>query len=131
MDNKVTVAAECNAKFAMAVMLRAAELVGAAREFPKETRDMPPTQRSLRVLLKTAAVFELLDRLDLSQNELARRCGISRGYMSQLMRGERSPSPRLRRRMQEVLGVDDFHRLFIIVPAGDDGDGGGEGAAVP
>ena len=89
---------------------------------------MPRSQRSLRVLLNTDAVWELLDRLDLSQNELARRCGVSRGYMSQLMRGERSPSPRLRRRMQKVLGVDDFHRLFIIVTVGDDG---GEGAAVP
>ncbi len=91
---------------------------------------MPRSHRSLRVLLKTAAVWELLDRLNISQNELARRCGISRGYMSQLMRGERSPSPRLRRRMQQVLGVDDFHRLFIIVPVGDE-DGGGEGAAIP
>ena len=75
---------------------------------------MPRSRRSSRVLLKTAAVWELLDRLDLSQNELARRCGISRGYMTRLMRGERSPSPRLRRRMQEVLGVDDFHVLFVI-----------------
>ena len=92
---------------------------------------MPRSHRSLPVLLKTAAVWELLERLNISQNELARRCGISRGYMSQLMWGERSPSPSLRRRMQEVLGVDDFHRLFIIVSVADNGDGGGEGAAVP
>ena len=64
------------------------------------------------VLLRTTVVWELLDRLDMSQNELARRCGISRGYMSQLMWGERSPSPRVRRRLQEVLGVADFHILF-------------------
>jgi len=75
---------------------------------------MQRRRRKSRVLLKTAAVWELLDKLDLSQNELARRCGISRGYMSLLMRGEGSPSPRLRRRMQEVLGVDDFHVLFYI-----------------
>ncbi|MDE2844994.1 MAG: helix-turn-helix transcriptional regulator [Chloroflexota bacterium] len=49
--------------------------------------------------------------------ELARRCGISRGYMSQLMRGERSPSPRVQRRLQEVLGVTDFHNLFFIQEA--------------
>ena len=71
-------------------------------------------RRSQRVLLNPAAVWELLDRLNISQNELARRCGISRGYMSQLMRGERSPSPQLRRRLMEVLGVDDFDALFII-----------------
>ena len=34
---------------------------------------MPRSRRSSRVLLKTAAVWELLDRLDLSQNELALR----------------------------------------------------------
>ena len=67
-----------------------------------------------RVLLRTTVVWELLDKLDMSQNELARRCGISRGYMSQLMRGERSPSARLRRRLQHVLGVADFHVLFFI-----------------
>ena len=67
-----------------------------------------------RVLLRTTVVWELLDQLDMSQNELARRCGISRGYMSQLMRGERSPSPRVRRCLQEVLGVADFHVLFYI-----------------
>ena len=67
-----------------------------------------------RVLLRTPVVWELLDKLDISQNELAHRCGISRGYMSQLMRGERSPSPRVRRRLQEVLGVADFHVLFYI-----------------
>ena len=75
---------------------------------------MPRSRRPSRVLLKPAAVWELLDRLDLSQNELARRCGVSRGYMSRLMRGEASPSPRLRRRMQEVLDIDDFHVLFVI-----------------
>jgi len=67
-----------------------------------------------RVLLRTTVVWEMLDKLEMSQNELARRCGISRGYMSQLMRGERSPSPRVRRRLQEVLGVTDFHVLFFI-----------------
>ncbi len=35
--------------------------------------------------------------------------------MSQLMRGERSPSPRLRRGLMEVLGVSDFDTLFVIV----------------
>ena len=80
---------------------------------------MQRRRRTSRVLLKPAAVWELLDKLDLSQNELARRCGISRGYMSLLMRGEGSSSPRLRRRMQEVPGVDDFHVLFYIEDLGE------------
>ena len=75
---------------------------------------MRPRRRSIKVKLRQEIVWELLDQLNISQNELARRCGISRGYMSQLMRGERSPSARLRRRLQQVLGVDDFNTLFII-----------------
>ena len=75
---------------------------------------MRPRRRSVRVMLRQEVVWELLDQLNISQNDLARSCGISRGYMSQLMRGERSPSPRLRRRLQQVLGIDDFDTLFII-----------------
>ncbi len=91
-------------------------------------RRRPPA----RVLLKAAAVWELLDQLDLSQNKLARRAGISPSHLSQVMNGKSSPSPRVRRRLMEVLGVDDFHRLFVIVPVDnreDDtaaGDGGRE-----
>ncbi len=78
---------------------------------------MQRRRRTSRVLLKAAAVWEFLDKLDISQNDLACRCGISRGYMSQLMRGERSPSARVRRRLQGALGVDDFHVLFYIEEA--------------
>ena len=88
-------------------------------------RRRPPA----RVILKAAAVWELLDQLDMSQNELARRCGITSGHLSHLMNGRRSPSPRVRRRLMEVLGVDDFHRLFMFVPV-DENNGGGEQSAV-
>ena len=83
---------------------------------------MRPRRRSVRVMLRQEVVWELLDQLNISQNELARRCGISQGYMSQLMRGERSPSPRLRRRLMEVLGVSDFDTLFVIVEEDEEGD---------
>ena len=53
-------------------------------------RRRPPT----RVLLKAAAVWELLDQLDLSQNQLARLAGISPSHLSQVMNGKSSPSPR-------------------------------------
>ena len=82
-------------------------------------RRRPPT----RVILNAAAVWELLERLDLSQNQLARLSGISPGHLSQVMNGKSSPSPRVRRRLMETLGVDDFQRLFLIVPV--DGAGGG------
>ena len=52
---------------------------------------------------------------NLSRNELAQRCGLTSGYMSQLFNWERSPSPSARRRIQENLGVDDFDALFVVV----------------
>ena len=52
-------------------------------------------RRSARVKVRQGVVWELLDRLSSSQNELAHRCGISRGYMSQVMRGKGSPSARV------------------------------------
>jgi len=67
-----------------------------------------------RVWLNPVAVWELLDRLDISQNQLARRAGISTGHISLLMKGKRSPSPGVRRRLMKALGVDDFHVLFVM-----------------
>lgn len=66
-----------------------------------------------RVRLKAEAVWELLNRLNLTQNELARRIGRSSGYLSQLINGERCPSAETRRRLMRVLGVSDFDVLFV------------------
>ena len=44
---------------------------------------MRPRRRSVRVTLRQEVVWELLDQLNISQNELARRCGISRSKTSQ------------------------------------------------
>ena len=52
----------------------------------------------------------------MSQNGLARRVGISSGYLSQLINGRRSPSPRLRKRLQEVLEEPRFDGLFAVEP---------------
>ena len=84
-------------------------------------RRQPPS----RVMLNPVAVWRLLDELKMSQNELARRCGITPGHLSLLMNGKRGPSPKLRRRMQEVLGVNNFEDLFVIVPV-EDCNGGSE-----
>ena len=73
-----------------------------------------------KVKLNRNAVWELLDELGISQNELARLCRLSSGYFSQLMSGAKCPSPKVRRKLQQVLGVSDFDRLFIIEwPSGD------------
>ena len=66
------------------------------------------------VRLKTQALWERLSLLDRSQNWLAREVGISPGYLSTLVNEERAPSGRIRRRMQRVLGVEDFHELFAL-----------------
>lgn len=83
-------------------------------------RRRPPT----RVLPKAAAVWELLELLDMSQNQLARLAGKSPSHLSQVMNGKSSPSPRVRRRLMEVLEVDDFHQLFLFVPVDDREDDG-------
>ncbi len=75
---------------------------------------MKRKQTFYRVRLKAEAVWELLNRLNLTQNELARRIGRSSGYLSQLINGERCPSPETRRRLMEALGVSDFDVLFVL-----------------
>ena len=67
-----------------------------------------------RVKLRQEVIWELLDQLGITQKELARRSGISAGYLSQLIRGERSPSVRTQGRLQQALGVADWDRLFIM-----------------
>ena len=75
---------------------------------------MKRRQPSSRVRLNPDRVWELLNRLNMTQNELARLAGISSGYLSQLMTGTRRPSAELRRRLMKALGVTDFEDLFIL-----------------
>ncbi len=72
------------------------------------------------VLLKTKALWDRLELLGRSQNWLARETGISRGYLSTLVNEGRAPSGRIRRRMQRVLGVEDFDELFELRHEDDD-----------
>ena len=62
------------------------------------------------VRLKTTALWE----------RLARQIGVSPGYISMLVNGERAPSGRIRLRMLRALGVDDFHQLFRLEDQDDD-----------
>ena len=89
--------------------------------YPKAGRGRLPYPLSVMlrvhcVQLRTTVVWELLDRLGMPQKELAPRSGISAGYPSQLMSGVRCPSLQVQRRLQEVLGVEDFDLLFITEP---------------
>ena len=60
-------------------------------------------------------VWDLQDRLKVSQNELARLLGLSTGFMSQLLNGTRYPSPRTQRRIQRFFGDVSPDELFIVV----------------
>ncbi len=48
-------------------------------------------------------LWERMDAHGISQNEVARRVGISTGYLSQVMNGQRRPSAKVLRRLYDVL----------------------------
>ena len=74
---------------------------------------MTRRQRTV-VRLRPQALWDRLALLHHSQNWLADQLGISRSHLSRLVNGERATSGGLRRRMQRVLEVEDFHELFVI-----------------
>lgn len=59
-----------------------------------------------------ATVRMALARENISQNQLARRCGVTSGFMSQLLSGQRNAGPRVRARLLESLPGLDFDTLF-------------------
>ena len=68
----------------------------------------------MRTYLKNKALEKILIRKNKSQNWFAQRIEVSSGYMSQLMNGSRSPSPKVRERIMNNLADYDFDDLFII-----------------
>ena len=70
-----------------------------------------------KVLLRAEAVWDRLNRLNMSQNDLARALNVSSGHLSRLINGRRCPSPSMRRRLMEVLDCSDFDELFVVVDA--------------
>jgi transcriptional regulator with XRE-family HTH domain len=69
-----------------------------------------------KVRLRSDVVREHLVRRNISQNYLALRSGVSQGYLSQLLRGHRSPGPQVRKRLMSVLKLANFEDLFIVCP---------------
>ena len=74
---------------------------------------------TIRVRLNQVAVLRAIARRNMSQNMLAIRVGSSSGYISQIMRGTRNPSPRMREKLQDVLKPLTFDDIFIIEENGD------------
>ena len=68
------------------------------------------------VRLRTEALWARLALLGRSQNWLAQEVGISKSYLSMLINQGRAPSGRIRRRMQQVLGLSNFDELFELEP---------------
>ncbi len=76
---------------------------------------MSGRRHAQRVRLRSEAVWDWLNRRNLSQNDLANLLGVSSGHLSRLINGRRSPSPRMRRSLMETLGRSEFDDLFIVV----------------
>jgi transcriptional regulator with XRE-family HTH domain len=68
----------------------------------------------VRTRINGMAVYDFMARNNLSQKEWAERVGISQCYASQLVCGTRCPSPRLRRRLLQVMTPLEFGQLFAV-----------------
>ena len=73
----------------------------------------------LRARVKTRAVWEILLRRNMTQNELAKKAGITSGHLSQLINGDRLPTPSVRKKLLDALAPIEFDDIFDIeeVPA--------------
>ena len=68
----------------------------------------------VKVRLKREAIEAVLARRNLSQNALAKRLGVSSGYISQIMTGDRYVSPKMRQRMLRYFRGYTFNELFVV-----------------
>ncbi len=69
----------------------------------------------VKVRLNRRALELVIAKRNMSQNMLAIRTGSSGGYISQLMRGVRYPSPKIRQKILDALSPLTFDDLFIII----------------
>lgn len=70
----------------------------------------------MKVVLKPKVLKKKLARRNISQNCFALKLEVSSGYMSQLFSGIRNPSPKLRKKILDVLKLDEnnFDEVFSI-----------------
>ena len=76
---------------------------------------MPGKRPARKVMLRAETVWDRLNRLNMTQNELAGLLEISSGHLSRLVNGRRCPSPSMRRRLMDVLNCSEFGDLFVVV----------------
>ncbi|MEX2225375.1 MAG: helix-turn-helix transcriptional regulator [Dehalococcoidia bacterium] len=72
------------------------------------------TRIQVRVYVRQDFLATELARRNISLQGLARGLKVSPGYVSQLLRGTRCPSPEVRERLQRLLRIEDFDRLFRL-----------------
>jgi transcriptional regulator with XRE-family HTH domain len=72
----------------------------------------------IRVKVNKVIVAKELARRNLSLNMLAIKAGLSSGYMSQLMKENRYPSPQTREKLEKALHPLTFDDIFIIEELG-------------
>ena len=75
---------------------------------------MKRSKPAFRARLDAEKAWERLSVLNMSLNELARRIGRSRSFVSDLFHGRRCASGETRRRLMEVLQVNSFEDLFVL-----------------
>ncbi|MDD5702445.1 MAG: helix-turn-helix transcriptional regulator [Dehalococcoidales bacterium] len=68
----------------------------------------------IKVKINKVVVEKEIARRNLSLNMLAIKAGISSGYISQLVSGDRYPSPQLREKLQKALQPLTFDDIFIL-----------------
>lgn len=68
-----------------------------------------------KVKLKGDNIQTILARKNMSQNWLAKKLEISSAYMSQLLTGKRTLSPRMRDRIQKQFVDSEYDELFEII----------------
>jgi len=78
------------------------------------------TENTIAITVKVnkLALLRAIARRNMSQNMLAIRVGSSSGYISQIMCGTRTPSPRMREKLLNVLAPLTFDDIFIIEESG-------------
>ncbi len=74
--------------------------------------------KRLRVFVRADDLAVLMARRNISQNGLARALHLSSAYVSQLVRGSRCPSPKLRCELQAFLQIENFDDIFRIEEVG-------------
>ena len=69
----------------------------------------------IKVRVRPDILDELLTRANITRKDFAGRIGVHTAHLSQLLKGDKFPSPKLRAKIQAALISKTFDELFEIV----------------